>query len=1091
MAAELVVGALVSSSLEFLFEKLVSEQISQLFQGKNKPILKLLDKLNTKLLSANALFNDAEEKQLRDDNVKKWLFKLQDGIYQANDLVDMMDYEALRSKIKRDQPGSRATKMFHQLRSMPPFVFNFQKAVQSDATEILVKLDDLLAQKDALGLREGVQNNFTQKPPAPLVEESDVYGRHAEKETIVDLLLRDDTVDGGNAISVIPIVGMGGVGKTTLAQLVYDDDRVRKHFELRVWVTVSDEFDISKITREIFEGVTSNKCEIENPDEIRRRLKEALQGKKFMFVHDDVWNESYTLWDSLKSCFDSGANGSKIVVTTRSESVASTMATGDIHHLRILSNEDCWQLFVKHAFRNNDNLDTKCKDLEVLGRQIVEKCKGLPLAIKSLGGLLRSERNSKKWEDILMSDTWKELYKKEGSILPALWLSYRHLPGHLKQCFAYCSIFPKDYEFERKELILLWMAEGFLSLDKKGKKMEEYGEEYLEELLSRSLFQYSNKEKSLLQMHDLLHDLAIFVSNDFCFRLDLSNDLLELPANTRHLSFLKKANYKVHKGKGLHEAKGLRTFLAISFQSNRYYWSMECDMFLTCGSCLRVLSLSQRYMEKLPHSIGNLKHLRYLDLSDTSIRELPDSVCNLYNLQTLLLFGCNFLRELPKKIGRLINLRYLDIDRVPLKEPPQELSSIKHLYFLSHVTLSGDRNSGGFKMNKVGELGNLRCISGLETIKDAREASEANMKDKKCLSKLTLRWDDNGSVADDSAKEKEKDILDALRPHTNLEHLEIECYKGTTFSDWIVDSAFSKLVSVSFIDCKNCSILPPLGKLAFLKDLTIKGCDSVISIGDEIPHDQGLLLFRCLESLRIADMMEWKNWSFAILEEEGQILFPLLQSLHLKNCPKLKVGLPGYLSSLECLSISNCEQMVGLVPRTTQQTVIGTALSSLAYLWIRGCPMLESLLDWGSLSKVKMIELCKCKRLFENRKQWDLHRLSSLESLVIKGWEDDSFLDEGFLPTTLKKLEFSDCSKLESLNGKAFQQLTSLTFLYIINCERLRCLPEELLPTSLSELRIWKCPLLKQRCKKRGEDWPKIQHIGYVTLDSAVMSVGM
>ncbi|XP_060968845.1 putative disease resistance RPP13-like protein 1 [Cannabis sativa] len=1088
MAAELVVGALVSSSLEFLFEKLVSEQISQLFQGKNKPILKLLDKLNTKLLSANALFNDAEEKQLRDDNVNKWLFKLQDVIYQANDLVDMMDYEALRSKIKRDQLGSRATKVFHQLRSMPPFVFNFQKAVQSDATEILVKLDDLLAQKDALGLRECLQNNSTQRPPAPLVEESDVYGRHAEKETIVDLLLKDDMVEGGNAISVIPIVGMGGVGKTTLAQLVYNDDRVRKHFELRAWITVSDEFDISKITREIFEGVTFKKCDIENPDEIRRKLKEVLKGKKFMFVHDDVWNESYSLWDTLKSCFNSGANGSKIVVTTRSENVASTMTTGNIHHLRILSNEDCWQLFVKHAFGNNANLHFY-KDLEVLGRSIVDKCKGLPLAIKSLGGLLRSERNSRKWEDILNSDTWEELYKKEGSILPALWLSYRHLPTRLKQCFAYCSIFPKDYEFGRKELIFLWMAQGFLPLDKKSKNMEEHGEEYLDDLLSRSLFQHSNKEKSLLQIHDLVHDLAILVSNDFCFRLDLSYDLLELSTKTRHLSYMKDKYDKDKEVKGLHEVKSLRTFLALPFKSNRYYWMIKYDMLLTRGSCLRVLSFSEcRPMKKLPHSIGNLKHLRYLDLSHTGIQELPDSICNLYNLQTLLLFGCERLHELPKKMGRLINLRYLDIEGVPLKELPQELNTIKHLYFLSDVILSSDRNStGGLKMKKVGELENLHSISGLENIKDAGEASEANLKDKKSLSKLILRWKHkrNGGVAANS--QKENDILDALRPHTNLQHLSIEFYRGTILSYWIGDSAFFKLVSIRFDNCNNCCILPPLGQLPFLKDLLIRGCDGVISIGDETPHDSGILLFRCLEELRISDMLEWKDWSFSSeARQQGQI-FPLLKNLSLYRCPKLNVGLPCcYLPSLESVEIVKCERMVGLVPRTgsTQQTVEGTA-PSLVEISIHFCPVLESLLDWGSHSKVKSLTLPNSKKLIENHKQWDLQRLSCLKFLNISGWEDDTFPDDkGILPTTLTTLMIFDCSKLESLNSNAFQELTSLTYLYIRNCEGLRCLPEEGLPTSLTRLSINECPLLKQRCEKeKGEDWPKIQHIKQVEVD--------
>ncbi|XP_062118394.1 putative disease resistance RPP13-like protein 1 [Humulus lupulus] len=296
-------------------------------------------------------------------------------------------------------------------------------------------------------------------------------------------------------------------------------------------------------------------------------------------------------------------------------------------------------------------------------------------------------------------------------------------------------------------------------------------------------------------------------------------------------------------------------------------------------------------------------------------------------------------------MGRLINLRYLDITHVPLKEMPQGISQMKCLQFLSKVVLSDKHNDDVFKITDLAELEhpseNL-CILGLENINDAMEASKANLKDKKDLTKLTLSW--SYDVVDADSSQKELDVLDALRPHTSLKHLEIRSYRGTTFSNWIADDAFSNLVSISLSNCKSCCYLPPLGQLASLKDLTINGFDSVYSIGDGI--DSSVPLFTCLERLHIRNMLMWKEWSFgteAILQ--GGQIFPLLKELRLYNCPKLNVGLPGYLPSLERLGIFECEEMEYLLPRT-QQTVTD-------------CPVLESLLDWGwgSHSKVKELSL--------------------------------------------------------------------------------------------------------------------------------------
>ncbi|XP_062118226.1 putative disease resistance RPP13-like protein 1 [Humulus lupulus] len=202
-----------------------------------------------------------------------------------------------------------------------------------------------------------------------------------------------------------------------------------------------------------------------------------------------------------------------------------------------------------------------------------------------------------KWKNVLKCDVW-ELYETHNDeILPALWLSY-YLPSNIKQCFAYCSIFPKDSEFEKKQLILLWMAEGLLQ-NKKGKSMEEVGEQYFEDLISRSFFQETSQHKSskgttTFLMHDLVHDLASFVAGEFCFRLDDDNSLDNLATKTRHLSCMTYSEKVV----GLSKAESLHTLLTIN---GGVLLDLELHEVLPTLGCLRVLSVFRSF--KLSDSI--------------------------------------------------------------------------------------------------------------------------------------------------------------------------------------------------------------------------------------------------------------------------------------------------------------------------------------------------------------------------------------------------------------------------------------------------------------------------------------------------------
>ncbi|XP_062078931.1 putative disease resistance RPP13-like protein 1 [Humulus lupulus] len=469
MAGLMVGGALLSGLFNVLFDRLASKEVIDFFKGKEA----ILQNLKTVLLSANVLLNDAEEKQLGDHNVKKWLEDLKEVIYEADHVMEKINTEALRLKMEKDESESTASK---SLKFFKRIYNSFERAVKSEIEGITSALKDLLAQTEYLGLKKVELKTTLHRPPAPLLDDSKVYGRKNDKKALVKRVLCDDV--GDHRIVLIPIIGMGGIGKTTLTQSVYDDTTVQSHFDLKAWVTISEDFDVLKITKLILEAITATSCEAKELYQLQNELKNALIGKKFLFVLDDVWNENYLLWDSLKSSFQSGDQGSKIIVTTRNEDIALMMRTMHVqpYELKEISYKNCWKLFAEHVFGTTCSNEVH-QDMEEIGKQIVKKCKGLPLAVKSMAGLLRSMSTTEEWRHVLQSDIWELSNCRDVGIVPALWLSYRFLPPYLKPCFSYLSIFPKDYKFGdigRERLILIWMAEGLLK-SQPGKRIEDVG----------------------------------------------------------------------------------------------------------------------------------------------------------------------------------------------------------------------------------------------------------------------------------------------------------------------------------------------------------------------------------------------------------------------------------------------------------------------------------------------------------------------------------------------------------------------------------------------------------------------------------------
>ncbi|KAJ8747326.1 hypothetical protein K2173_013130 [Erythroxylum novogranatense] len=501
MATEAAVGAALGAFLNVLLDRMASERFVD-FIRRHKLSDRLLQKLKIYVISVRGVLDDAEEKEITKPAVEQWLHELKNASFEADDLLDEIDYEATRLELEAESLSlvDKVRKFLHPRKS-------FKKGLKARLMEILEKIEDLVRQKDALSLTEnkGGGQSTQRMLTTSLVETSDIFGREGDQEAIMKVLLSDD-VNRSNKLTIISIVGLGGIGKTTLAQLIYRDERVQNRFDVRGWVCVSDVFDVPRITRDIVKEVAQMSCDGKTLNQIQVKLNEELTGKRFLLVLDDVWNETVNYWDQLLTPLKSGGPGSTIIMTTRNDGVATTVSSSSIFRLGELASTECWKLFCKYAFD-----DENCDDyphLEEIGQKIVKKCDGLPLAVRVMGGVLRSERNVKDWENVLRNDLWE--VSKDG-ILPVLRLSYRYLPSHLKQCFAYCSIFPKDCWLKKEQLILWWMAEGFL-IEKGNKTMEELGEEYFKQLVSRSFFQRAGNS---FGMHDLINDLARVVVGDF------------------------------------------------------------------------------------------------------------------------------------------------------------------------------------------------------------------------------------------------------------------------------------------------------------------------------------------------------------------------------------------------------------------------------------------------------------------------------------------------------------------------------------------------------------------------------------------------
>ncbi|XP_050137180.1 putative disease resistance protein RGA3 isoform X2 [Malus sylvestris] len=885
-------------------QKLALEEIGLLYGVKDE--LKKLEDTVTKI--KNVLL-DAEEKKAN-HGVTEWLKKLEDVVYDVDDLLDEFYTEARWRQMVIGNKISKQVRLFFS--SSNQLVFRLK--IGHKIKEIRVTLNVIEADKRFQFDVRLEETRFVSKEREShsFVRKEEIIGRDKEKREIVGLLL--DPIPEEN-VSIISLIGIGGLGKTALAQLVFNDETVQKNFELKIWVCVSDIFELNVLVAKITNSTLGNL----RMDQLQNDLRKLIDGKRYLIVLDDVWNENREKWLSLKSLLMGGARGSRILITTCSEVVARISDTNKPYILRGLEEKESWSLFKQMAFKTEQ--ESENPSIKAIGVEIVGKCKGIPLAIRTIGRMLYSKNRENEWLAFKNNDLSK-VNQEARDVLPTLKLSYDILPSHLKHCFAYCSLFPKDYEIDRKTLVNLWMAQGFVKSIDQNESLEDAGYEYFLELAWRSFFQEVTYDEfgmiSSCKMHDLMHDLAKSVSGmEITIVVENEDNFSE---KLRHVSFDHSIGpWLIEKIRtSLLKAHKLRTFFYIS--EYRYGFHDDgsiksfCNAIASNFKSLRMLSLNGLVIRALPNSLRKLRHLRYLDLRGNPIERLPKWIVRLQNLQTLNLSGCDMLVELPRDINKLFNLRHLMVDGcIRLNHMPYGLGELTCLRTLDRFVLSEDSciSRGGAGLGELNRLNNLTGSMSIEKLWNGKdmvsEAISANMKEKQSLTSLSLWWKVN-TTGDVNEAENGEMLLEALQPHSNLKELSVYFFDGVKFAGWL--SSLTNIVNLRLEDCQTCQYLPPFDHLPRLKVLSLDGLDALEYISDASSSASRISFFPSLKKIYLWNCPNLKGWwkqsaliGSPMTENEHQ---HIQQSslLYVWNCPNL-TSMPLYPHLEDELSLRN------------------------------------------------------------------------------------------------------------------------------------------------------------------------------------------
>lgn len=1026
---------------------------------------------------------------LGDKIVATWYMRLEDLMYAA---VDMLDVYAIVVEKDGVDSSSWRDEWRNILNNVSIHLIDGDNALQLAQTIQMIneKIDQLLAEGKKHGYQDSIESKIKELPqrcPTPTSIPSDDYPILGRDTTIYDVTWRIRSDQQGKSsvnLQVLPIVGMGGIGKTTLAQYVYASEKHR--FDCSGWIHCSSEnIDVkallTRILSQFGKGVSSQTLALE---ELATSLVDVVRDRKFLLVIDDVWCKEKKSWEELLAPLKRGKLGSKLVITTRGMEVVKSVETchrqgvEEAIKLERLSDDNLWRIVKDHTFGADEQ--NVPDNLEVIGKRIAKKLKGLPLAAKAIGRVLGANISERDWKEIENSELWNLLtLQKDINLVPALTLSYLYLPSKYKPCFTYLSLFPKDnWEVDTTDLVSQWLAHGYLDVKDRASE-EDAGAAAIKYLQSMSLLTVREIpllfSRQYMKMHDLIHDTSQLSGRDDHLQiLDSGSGTLEENLHKerlRHFSYIcTGSNFCMRLLPSLESCKKLRTLIFIHSSPDSPSDKLHVSCLVTLLKqleCLRVLTLRNLGIEEVPEEIGELNHLRYLDLSKNPFKYLPGALVKLCRLQVLKLNGCTELlwhsaSSNVEVLGQLARLQYLNLsDNHRMTILPECITLLSNLQDLSMYQC--------YRLKQLPE-----DVSGL-----------------KCLERLELSY---SSI---------RNLPESLVTLSCLRELHLDdCQSFTEFP-----SNFINLKNLRVLSCdfgSNCSNIHGIGKLTLLGSLTsfivkdkeghkLDELANLNMLGGKFRIENLVMVKSTTEAqqarlerkIRLRELMlcwkeQRKSWKSEpdspsppdkanrdIRSEEDilEYLKPCerLEKLSIQDCMASK--LPSWLTGKHFRCLKHLS-LFGLHIRVLGADSSNDTFPCLKVIEICSCPELKTMPNIPSLEELLLENLPKLSQFTTSNKsdKW----FPCLRKITISNCPELKTMPD--MPLSLEYMELKETgvSKLPSLQPPASAaQVSALAFVSISGCSLLESLKQGFLGSpqklpNLGELVIKRCPSLSK-----------------------------